>query len=149
MSWNAVTTDDVLSEFTGQEQSDLETLQADTDSLQAILTRTINAARGNVKAGGGTVDQDGTIADSLAPHIIAIARWRWLVSIPKSDALQSDARKALHDDAVKYLKEVAKGEIKVEVPDKPQVSANPNHAVETVRPGRRIRTGSFDKLGET
>jgi hypothetical protein len=144
MPWNAITTADVLSEFNGSERSLLESVQADTTDLQAILDRTIGAARGAVLAGSGKVGATGTIADQLAPMVVAIARWRWLVSIPKSEQMQSAERKKLHDDAEQYLKDVAKGDIKVEFPDVALVVSTPENAVQVASVNPRLSTR--DKL---
>jgi hypothetical protein len=144
MPWNAITVDDVLSEFNPTEQAKINAIQNAVDNLTPILSRAVNAARGSIIAGGNPVDAAGTIPDQLRPEVIAIARWRWLVALPGvNEALQSKDRRAAHDDAMKRLDDVAARKIKVELPG---VGGAPVNAVAVARPGRKVDPGAFDKM---
>lgn len=149
MSWNTITSDEVLAEFTPQEQAALKNIQQAVDNLPGILARIVNQARSSILAGGGRLDALNTIPDQLRPEVIDMARWRWLVSFPTLKTLQTKERKDAADEAKKTLKEVARGELKVEVPGTAIATVAPVNAVATVRPGRKINTGSFDKMSST
>lgn len=117
MSWAILTTDDVLGEFTPQETATLKNIQGAVERLPGILANTIAVARGSIRAGGYSLGTEGTVPDQLRLDIIAIARWRWLAAFPQMKALQTDARKAAHDDAQANLKDVSNQKLNVEAPD--------------------------------
>lgn len=119
MAWSEINTDDVLSEFNDTEKDKLQELQADTQRLTAILGRTVAAFRGAIAGGGSPVGEDGTLPDQVIPDVIAIARWRWLLSIPKSETLQSEERQKLNDTGEERLQKIESGELKVERPAGP------------------------------
>lgn len=146
MSWSAITADEVLEEFNPREQAKINELQGSEDNLDSILGRVVNMVRGCVTAGGGRVDQPGTVPDQLREDVIAIARWRWIISLPASDdkTLQSDARKAAHDDAMKRLDKVSAGDIKVELPAAPVATASPSNAIEVA--SSQTRQFTRDKM---
>lgn len=155
--WSAITTADVLDEFTPQEQATLQNLQSANNTQQAvailgrILTREVNAARGSIIAGGGRLDADGFIPDQLRPDVIAIARWRWLISFPQLKVMQTKERNDAYNDARDTLKDVSTGKIKIELPAAATAENNPApvNAVDVARKGRHVRTSQYDKLGET
>jgi hypothetical protein len=108
MSWRAITTDDVLAEFNQQEQTLYQNVQNSATPLQAILTETLNAFVGAMNAAGYAVNDDGTVPDQLRPDVIALTRWRWLISLPDVDeAIQSKNRKEAADVALKNLQLIA------------------------------------------
>lgn len=153
MSWNQITTQDVLNEFTQAEQAVLQNIQPGSHELAAILDKTVRRVRSMIKAGGNMLDQSSlTIPDQLAEESIAIARWQWLSSFPALKTLKTDERRQAYADAQNYLKEIASGK-----PDRPRIelppvadSTNaPTNSVAVVRPGRCLHTRSFDRLGET
>lgn len=151
MSWNTITAADVTNDLTPVEVATLQGLQESTANLDNILTNVVNAARGAIVAGGNQLDQPGTVPDQLRADVIAIARWKWLISLPDlGEGFQSKTRKDAHDDAQKRLDGVSMGKPKIELPDNPLTSVKaPVNAVTQVRRGRRICTDSFDKLGST
>lgn len=120
--WNTPTTDDVLEEFTPQESAALNSLQGGNKQLVGILEKTIASARGSINAGGNDLDVDGTIPDQVIPHVIAIARWRWLASFSALKSLQTDVRRDAYRDGLKALDKIAEGHPKVEAPANPQPS---------------------------
>lgn len=140
-----------MSELTPIEVTTLQGIQGASDKLDGILTNVINAARGAIVAGGGQLDQPGLIPDQLRADVIAIARWKWLISLPDlGEGFQSKARKEAHDDAQKRLDGVSMGKPKIELPANPLTTVKaPVNAVGIARPGRSLRAATFDKLGST
>lgn len=132
--WNKITTADVLDELTPGEQKTLENIQGATANLAAILTRTVAKVRGDCLRGGNRIGPDATVPDSLAPHVIAYARWRWLTAIPQAKSMQTPERKEAYDDARDEFANVAKGDPKVELPEADEIlEANtPGNAAELV-----------------
>ena len=149
MSWSAISSVDVLSEMNSSEADVIKNVQNSTTNLDTIVQRVVNATRASIRVGGGQIDQEGTIPDQLRGEVIAIARWRWLLSLPGVEQLQSKARKEAYEDAIKRIDLAAEGKLKIELPVTPSNQAGPSLAVSMVRQGRRIHTGSFDKLGST
>ena len=130
MSWSIIDESEVLEEFNSKENAAINSIQGATDNLAPILQRVVNAARGAIVAGGGPVDQPGTIPDQLRGDVISIARWKWLIAIPNNDSLQSKNRKEAHDDAMKRLDQVAEGKIKIELPGNPIVQDAPVNSIQ-------------------
>jgi hypothetical protein len=106
-SWNAIAEAEVLQEFIPAEQAGIKAAAGAVDQLPSILTRTVNQARGLIEAAGAALGGAGTIPDSLRPDVIAIARWRWLISISQFKSMQTAERKALYDEAIRHLDELA------------------------------------------
>lgn len=116
MSWITITADDVLGEFTPQEQAALEGIQGASAQLPGLVARAVNAARGAVGAGGYALGADGTVPEQLAAEVIAIARWRWLIAFPQLQRLQTREREAAHDRGQARLDAVARQQLRVESP---------------------------------
>lgn len=148
MSWSSITSDEVLSEFTPTERTIIETISGSTTALDSILDRAVNSARGSMLAGGNRLSAAGTVPDQIRPEIIAIARWRWITSLPKSGmALATDARKDAHREAMDLLKEIARGDLKVELPATAIDAATPDNAIEVASANdRRATTSKLDGL---
>ncbi len=119
MSWaTAPTAADVRSEFTTAEAGALTRLQGGTDSLPVILDRAIAEVRDAIRAGGYDLDTDGSLPLGLHSDCIAIARWRWLITLPDAaKALQTDGRKSAFEAAQKKLEKISNQEWAVEPPD--------------------------------
>jgi hypothetical protein len=150
MSWNAIAESDVLTALSPAEQAKLTAIQGATDNLPTILTRAVNACRSAVISGGGQIDQPNTVPDLFRREVITIALWDWITSIPKlSETMANKQRQSMYDKAIERQDKIATGELKVDVPGTPLVTAAPGYAVSTPRPGRHVRTDSFDKLGAT
>ena len=131
MSWSVIDESEVLEEFNSKENSAINNIQGATDNLAPILQRVVNAARGAIVAGGGPLDQPGTIPDQLREDVISITRWKWLIALPNiNDSLQSKNRKDAYDDAMKRLDEVAAGKIKIELPGNPIIQDAPVNSIE-------------------
>lgn len=114
MSWSAINEADVLKEFTPQEQTSISAIQGATTSLAAIVSEAAAAARDYIASGDHEVDATaGTVPAMLRPDVIAIARWRWLISVPSLKALQTAERKAAYERGEERLDKVAQGDLKV------------------------------------
>ena len=114
--WISLTTFDVLQEMTAREVEGIAAVKGEERgaALDGILERAIARVRGAVFASGTTLGDEGTIPDSLAGDVVAIARWRLLTSVPKNEALQTEARRAAADAAEERLSLVERGTLKVE-----------------------------------
>jgi len=110
MTWSALTAAEVLEEFNASERAAFDTAKG-ADNLGAIVTRVIERVRAAGEWGGADLGAAGTIPTGLKGEAIAIARWRYLLALPKNEKLQSPDRKAAHDDALRLLEAIAKGEI--------------------------------------
>ena len=117
MAWKTLVKDDVLLEgFNPSEQADL-TASAGADGLAPIVTAAVLEARSVTLTSGVDLPVDATqVPDSLRPHIIALARWRWLIAFPNLVQMQTDARKEAAEFAQELLKDVAEGDFPVEPP---------------------------------
>lgn len=113
--WNTIIKNEVLEEFSPAEQTSMTTALL-TDELPSILARTVNMVRGRLKAAGNTLGDTDTIPNSLRDAVVAIARWRLLIALPKLAMMQTAERKAAYDDAMKLLDEISKQEIPIEPP---------------------------------
>lgn len=115
MSWVAIAEADVISEgFNPSETAAINGVQEATIGLAAILLSTINEARGWIAARGDDLGADGTAPNVLKPHIIALARWRWLITCPKLALLQTEARQKAAEKAQEILLDVAKGDLPID-----------------------------------
>ncbi len=119
MSWSvAPSVEDVRSEFTASEGSALTRLQGGTDALPLILDRAIAEVRDAIRAGGYDLDEAGTLPLGLHSDCIAIARWRWLITLPDAaKPLQTEGRKSAFESAQKKLAKISNQEWAVEPPD--------------------------------
>lgn len=124
MSWEQLTTEDVLSEFTIAEASALRQLQGSGSgsglpflNIDEITARVIDEVRGYIEAGGYELDTiSNTIPISLFEDGIAIARWRYLISTPSLKQLQTEDRRLSFEAAIAKLNLIAKGQFAVEPP---------------------------------
>jgi hypothetical protein len=144
MPWNTLTDLDVLAEgFNASELNALKAIQG-ADNLAAIVGAVVNSLRGSIIAGGNRLDQPGLIPDQLRQEAIDIARWRILVSFPQLKMLQTAERRDAHDAAKAAIKEVARGEIHVELPAAP--TSDPGPMSQVKRLGSQKRTYTREKL---
>lgn len=150
MPWRTITSDDITNDLTPVEIAALQNLQGANDQLAVKLTDTINEVRDAIVAGGGQLDQDGTVPDLLRNDTINITRWHWLISFPQLKSLQTAARQSAFLASRARIDNVSTGKPKVPPPANPlTTTVSPVNAVAVARPGRRLRTHTFDRLGET
>lgn len=128
MSWIAPTGEDVTSELTPAEVTKFQTVLGganSTDRIVPILDRVVSEIRGYIIAGGYLVDSDESlIPKGLVADSVAIARWRLVTTFPDLQPLQSDARKAAYDAAMKKLDKIANQDWTPELPGDTVTSAN-------------------------
>ncbi len=148
MPWNILATTDVTAEILPDEVAALNTIQGSTGILAGILANVVAEVQASVLVGGNQIGQSGTVPDQIREDVIALVRWKWFASLPKTD-LQSDFRRQQYDEAVKRLGEIRGGGEKVEIPLNPQNVAGPSFRMEMIRRGHRLDTHSFDTLGES
>jgi hypothetical protein len=98
-----------------------------TTKLAVIVVNVTAEVRGSIIAGGYDVDStsNNTIPAGLLNDLIAIARWRFLVSAPNFKAFQTEERKGLYTDALAKLTLIAAQQYSPESPV----------AIDTVRTG--------------
>ena len=118
MSWpSAPTSSDLASEFTPDEIALVTELQGGTSNLAVVVSRAIAEVRDAIRAGGYDLDAEGTLPLGLHSDCIAIARWRYLISLPNAaKELQTDARKSAYEEAQKKLGKISNQEWAVEPP---------------------------------
>jgi hypothetical protein len=148
MPWNTLQVTDVTAEILPDEVTMLNSIQGSGGILSALLSTVVAELQAQILVGGNQIGQAGTIPDQIRGDAIAIARWRWFCSLPKTD-LQSEFRRQQYAGAMKRLERIREGKEKVEIPSSPQAVTGPSFRVETVRRGQELRTHDFDTLGET
>ena len=148
MPWNTLATADITAEILPDEVTMLNTIQGSSSILANILSTVTAEIQAGVLVGGNQIGQPGTVPDQIRSDAIALVRWKWFCSLPKTD-LQSDFRRAQHDEAVKRMEKIRDGKEKVEIPAQPQNATGPSFRMEAIRRGHRLGTHSFDKIGET
>lgn len=116
MAWREITTADILNEFTTDEKTALNNIQGATTQLQSVLSNVVAALRGCISAGQYQLGLPNTIPDQFRTCVIDVVRWRWLVSFPKLETLQTDGRKAAYDTAVEQFNSIATRQLSVESP---------------------------------
>ena len=116
MPWTQITIEDVLGEFSLQEQQSLIGQNA-VGALDGFIRKAVNSARGSMIAGGAPLGPPGTLPESLIPDVIGVIRWRWLSSAPGLEQFKSKERADLYRDGRAALKDVSAGQLKVELPD--------------------------------
>jgi len=148
MPWNTLATTDVTAEILPDEVTALNTIEGSDTILNAILATVLAELQAQILVGGNQIGASGTVPDQIRGDAIAIVRWRWFCSLPKTD-LQSEFRKAQYETAQKRMEKIRDGKEKVEIPAAAQNVTGPSFRVETVRRGHEVRTHDFDTLGET
>jgi hypothetical protein len=150
MPWRTITTDDITGDLTPVEIATLQNLQGANDQLAVKLTDTINEVRDAILAGGGQLDQDGTVPDMLRNDVINITRWLWLASFPQLKSIQTPMRQNAFTLSRARIDNVSTGKPKVPPPANPLTTTkSPVNAVAIARPGHHVRTHSFDRFGTT
>jgi hypothetical protein len=121
------TVDDVLGEFTPTELAAFTQLLGgqpldNTTKLAVIVGNVVAEVRGSIIAGGYDVDTSpNTIPAGLLNDLIAIARWRFLVSAPNFKAFQTEERKGLYTDSLAKLSLIAQQQYSPESPSPSEI----------------------------
>ncbi len=115
------------------------------DDYEDILMECIDIFRDAIRSSGQPLGPEGTIPRSLSAYVLARTIWLFVSrGLPENKAIQSPSRQKEADRAEEVLQQIIDGKLKV-ISDDPAQTIS--HGVTVVRRGRRIRTGSFDKLG--
>ena len=145
MSWITVTDQDAMP-GNSQERQSIAAVKG-VDDLQDKVVEAVETFRDAIRSSGQPLDADGTIPLSLKRYVIDWAIWQFVSQgVAKNPGIQDDARKDANDRAEKMLSRILDGKFKVTAADPTQTVS---HGVTLIRRGRRMHTGSFDKLGET
>jgi|SRR5438477_2541506 len=125
MSWEILTTEDVLSQFTMAEAAAIRQLQGSGTgsgfpfaNIDMKVAHVVDEVRGFIIAGGYAVDLilDTTIPLGLFEDAIAIARWRLLIATPSFRQLQTEERRLAFDEAMKKMFLIAAQKFYIEPP---------------------------------
>lgn len=153
MAWNPLTSADVLAEMTPIEAQTLNNIAAAQPILDKVCLNVVNAARGSIQGGGNQLDQAGTVPDQLRDQLMDLILWRWLIKFPQMKAFQTPERKAAAEECRRTLKDISKkdSDYRVELPAPATAlsTAAPVNAVQIARPGRHVRTNTYDDLSHT
>jgi hypothetical protein len=145
MAWITITDNDAMAAASSERMSIIAV--KGTDDLGDIVAEAIETFRDAIRSSGQPLGPAGTIPLSLKRYVLDWAVWAFVSrGVAKNPAIQDDARKDANDRAEKILFKILNQELKVSADD-PAATITLGAAV--VRPGRRVRTGSFDKLGES
>ena len=143
-AWSPLTPQDVLNQFNDSETAAYDAAKGDPGlvSLGDIINKVMDQiAHAYADAGrlydpaSGAIPAAGTIPAGEKNRAIALVRWLYLLAIPGGKAL-AENRAAEASRAADYFVLVAQRQIHFA-------------AVAVVRPGRHLRTDSFDALGHT
>mgnify|MGYP000609008634 CR=1 FL=1 len=121
MSWNSLNNEDVLAEFNPLEKAAFDDLQSPggQSMLGGIVDNAVERVRAAIRAGGYSLGPESTLPDGVRGEAIAIVRWRFLLAIPKAEALQTKERQSMYEDALKLLDKIADGKFRTEDPPAP------------------------------
>lgn len=140
--WAALTETEVLTEgFNPSEQAALTAAAGGASGLDDITAAAVQEARGIIAAAGFELGATDTVPGSLRPHLVALARWRWLITVPQFQQMQTEERKAAAERAEKVLDAIVEGERKVESPTEGGATAGtPRVTGATTALPERVRT---------
>lgn len=118
-AWINLTEADVLKEFTPAEKATLNNLLAATNNLADICTDASAEFRQAISDAGTSLGSTttGQLPPGFRAQAVALARWRWLISIPQARALQTAERKEAAQKAEQLLADIATGKRPVAAPD--------------------------------
>jgi hypothetical protein len=142
--WETLTATEVLSQFNDSETTAYDTAKGDPGlvSLGDIIAKVLDQIADAYSTAGRLFDTaaqaipaTGTIPAGDKNRAIAIVRWKYLLAIPTGKSL-AESRADEARKAEDYFLQVAQRKFRL-------------GGVAIARPGRRVHTHSFDKLGET
>lgn len=114
MAWVTFSAAHVLAVLSAAEKAAYDAASSQ-DNLQEIASAVAEDVRGYVRSRYSVPDTAGSIPASLVSAATAIARWRFLNSLPIG-RLQTDARKEEARQAIDQLKSIRTGGFAIEDP---------------------------------
>lgn len=116
--WIIFTDADVLAEFTPSERATINNIQGATNGLPRICTNAIAEFRQAISDAGTDISSAGVgkMPEGFIAKAVALARWRWLISIPQAKSMQTPERKEAADKAEELLNDIATGKRPVSAP---------------------------------
>lgn len=128
MSWNTLSAAQVAAQLTAAEKAAVDTASG-ASPLAGITSNSVAEVRGYIRAGGYTLGTGDTVPDALRHAAIIVSIWRFLITLPNAEKLQTKQRETEYERAVKLLERVADGEFDLEEPaaadDEDVVTASP------------------------
>ena len=118
MSWQTINADSLKEKLTGPEVSALQTaaLSAGQDNpIPNIITRVVDEVRGNIAAGGFSLETGTTVPSKLVDAALTMIAWRSALRLNVKLILSSD-RSDEYKNALKLLERVADGRFAIEEP---------------------------------
>jgi len=126
MSWEVLTTEDVLAQFTLAEASAIRSVQGSGSgsglpflNIDEKVSFVTDEIRGYIFAGGYALDETSdprTIPIELFEDAITIARWRLLISLPGFAQLQTEQRRQAFEDSLKKLVAISQQKFAIDPP---------------------------------
>lgn len=119
MTWQSLTGADVLDGLTPHEQKTLENIQGATSALPNHTGRVALEFRQAISDAGTSLGTtaEGTMPPGFLAHAAALARWRWLISLPQAKTMQTAERKEAAEKAEQLIADIASGKRPVAAPD--------------------------------
>jgi hypothetical protein len=115
MSWITPNTEAAFQGFSLAERTSVLALLP-LDDTAGLLKRCVEIVRDAIRAGGYALGSDGTIPSGLEQDCYAFFIWRFLISTPKNEKMQTAERKQAAMDAQDKLKQIAQQKWAVEPP---------------------------------
>ena len=115
MSWETLTTDDVLALFNDSEQQAYDIAKGTPagDGLAVAVDVVVNEVREAISGRDISLGPDGTIPSGFKKRAISAARWQFLLALPSGKSLLSDERKAENERFQKLIDGIQDGSIHV------------------------------------
>jgi phage gp36-like protein len=125
MPWISITPATIGRGFAAAELSALRTVQTapEGDPTTATIAAVVEEVRGYVAAcSKNSLGPAGTIPARLEASALDVVRWRLLSRLPVQ-SMASDARRKAYEDAISMLRQVARCEFAVDIPETVSESA--------------------------
>ena len=104
-------------------------------NLATITAQVVREVRGYVGR-GNPIGLDGTIPDELQTAANALVVYRYVSQLP-TGALMTEVRKAAHEEGLRQVRDVAKGDFLIQLPDTYNAKQPGGDAFEIGRVSRR------------
>lgn len=108
-NWTQLTAADVMKEFTPSEQKTLENIQGATNGLASVCENVVSEFVQAISDAGTNISgaSADTMPEGFIAKAVALARWRWLISIPQAKSMQTPERKEAAEKAEELINDIA------------------------------------------